>query len=106
MDNAVALKIVGTLLVAIGSLLLAFRVKEIIAIIIDAIKMHDFAIEQIIEAANKPGKVVVIPTNFSKHVDRLHRAHTVTLVIGFMSICVGSVLNALSAWIGSGTPSP
>lgn len=99
-EAAVVSKILGTSLVAMGSILLAFRVKSLVDIIIDALYMHDFGITKIIEAINNKGITTVVPTGFVQQVARIKKAHTITLVLGFGCIAVGSALSGYSAWLG------
>jgi len=94
------LKIIGTLLSALGALVLAWRVKIILDALLQAQKANDINFRILGDVVNNVGpRTQNIIVGMDAQVERQQQRGTYLLVIGFLLIAVGSILNAISLMI-------
>ena len=95
------MRILGTLLSAIGALVLAWRVKSILDMLVLAQHANDINFRTLSDVINRVGdqrQGIIVGMN--EQVERQQKRGIWLLVIGFMLIAIGSILNAISLAIG------
>lgn len=91
------LKITGTLLTGIGSILLAWRLKLIVKWVSLALNAHEISISMLSKAMSGDGQEFPVIEGTAKHLNDIEtNLGTKLLVTGFASLGVGMVLNTLS----------
>lgn len=94
------MKIIGTLLSALGALVLAWRVKTILDMLVLAQHANDINFRNLSDAINRVGNApqgVIVGMN--EQVEMQQKRGIWLLVIGFSLIAIGSILNAISLMI-------
>lgn len=92
------LKILGPLLTAVGSLLLAWRVKKILDSVVlaqSAAETNFFSLHAFL--ANKTPTLKIVG-GLDQHVERSQRFGIWLLVTGFLLIGAGALVSAYAAW--------
>ncbi|KQY51385.1 hypothetical protein ASD46_21720 [Rhizobium sp. Root491] len=84
------LRAIGAVLSALGSVLLAIRVRNIIKALSEVLKIHDENFK------NMHGNTIVIAVNSSKWVDKAQGSWL--LIIGFGLLAIGATLQAIGVW--------
>jgi hypothetical protein len=93
--NPITLRAFGIGMTALGALILAFRVKNLLDALITVAKFHEENIKQLTGS----GRGVVQFVNSTKHVEKAQKLGTKLLFFGFFCIVIGSVLNAVSLFL-------
>ena len=93
--NPIYLKAIGIGLNVIGTIILAIRVKKILDALVSAIKFHDINIQQLVD--NKD--VMLNFQNSPVFVEKAQALGTKLLVLGFLFIIVGNLLNGLALFV-------
>ena len=100
-DPIVLLKIAGALCTGIGSLLLAWRAKEILKWTVYCLVAHERAIVQLrLLAARQPQTEVIVEGVTSHLLDVQAKVGVVLFVLGFALLGTGMLCNALTYLIG------
>jgi hypothetical protein len=92
-------KVFGPLLTALGSLLLAWRVKSILDEIFLAVRGVDTNFHAVGEYLGNRTPDLPILVGFDQRVERQVNRGKILLVIGFLLIAVGALLNAYGNWL-------
>lgn len=101
-DPVVLLKIVGALSAGLGSILLAWRVKEILKWVVYCLVAHEQSIEQLKLIAANQNQTEPIVSGVTKHlIDVQSKLGIVLLVIGFALLGIGMLCNAVSFYLAS-----
>jgi hypothetical protein len=105
-DIATWLKIVGALSTAIGSILLAWRVKVIIKWVVHCLVAHEESLVQIRRVlAHEPQKEPLVE-GVTKHLLQIERKLGVFLLVsGFVLLALGMLASAASFFFASGSVS-
>jgi len=94
------MKIIGTLLSAIGAVVLAWRVKTILNMLVSAQHANDHNFRILSDILNNAGpRQQGIIVGMNEQVERQQKRGVWLLVIGFLLIAIGSILNAISLMI-------
>lgn len=95
-DLHICLKIAGSGLSGIGSLLLAWRVKAMIQWIIYSVVAHEVSIDQIQRLVSGQHQTQPIIQGMPKHLLRFQdKAGFALLILGFVSLGIGMLLNMI-----------
>lgn len=95
------LRIAGIGLNAIGAIILAWRVKGILDMMVAAHQAADVNIRLVIDVLNGQQQTVPLVVGMDEQVARKQRAGIWLLVIGFACIAIGSVLVGVSWYLDS-----
>lgn len=91
---ALVLKVVGSGLSGVGSILLAWRVKSIIKWIVYSLVAHEVSIDQIRKFLNKLPQTDPMVSGVPKHLLEFQdKAGMCLLIAGFASLGLGMLLN-------------
>jgi hypothetical protein len=90
-------KVIGPLLTGTGSLILAWRVKQILDALILAQKGAEVNFLSIFGFYSGKTKDLRLLGDFDAHVERAQKLGTFLLVVGFLLIAAGSFTSALVA---------
>lgn len=102
MELNVLLKVIGMFLSGLGSILLAWRVKSILEWVVYCLVAHEQSIEQLIRIAENKNQTKPTITGTPIHLLKIQdRIGFVLLVVGFLSLGLGLLLNAFSVILGS-----
>jgi len=101
-DPIVWLKIAGAVSTAIGSILLAWRVKSILQWVIYCLVAHEQSISQLRNIASNRPQDEVIVEGVTKHLlDVESKLGLVLLVLGFLLLGIGMLCQAATYFLGS-----
>lgn len=101
-DHSIWLKIIGSLSVGVGSLLLAWRVKAILKWVVYCLVAHEQSIEQLAKLAANQQQTQPIIGGVTKHLlDIESKLGLVLLLIGFLFLGIGMFSNAASFFVGT-----
>lgn len=101
-DPVVLLKIAGALSAGLGSILLAWRVKELLKWVVYCLVAHEQSIEQLRLIAENQNQTEPINRGVTKHlIDVQSKLGIVLLVIGFTFLGIGMLCNAVSFYLTS-----
>ena len=102
-DLSAWLKVVGSLSVGVGSILLAWRVKAILQWVVYCLVAHEQSIEQLAKFAANQQPTQPIVGGATKHLlDIESKLGLVLLIIGFLLLGIGMFSNAASFFVGAG----
>jgi len=94
------LKIAGALCTALGSFLLAFRIKEIVKWVVYCIVAHEQSIEQIKRVINGQRQIEPLVEGVAVHLLKIQdKLGIVLLISGFFLLAVGMISTALSYFL-------
>ena len=94
----ITLKVLGPLLTAAGSLLLAWRVKKILDSLVlaqSAAETNFLSLHAFLAGKTKDLKIV---GGLDEHVERSQQLGILLLVLGFLLIGAGALISAFAAW--------
>jgi len=95
------LKIVGAIFTALGSILLAWRVKAILVWVKYCLVAHEVSIEQLALVANGKSQTQPAVTGSVTHLLRVEdKLGIVLLILGFSFLAFGMICNAASYFFG------
>lgn len=101
-DPIVLLKIAGALAAGLGSILLAWRVKEILKWVVYCLVAHEQSIEQLTNIAANQNQTEPIVKGVTKHLlDVESKLSIILLVTGFALLGIGMLCSAASFLLGS-----
>ena len=101
-DPGTWLKLIGTVLSAGGSLVLAWRVKQILKWVIYALVAHETSITQLRKFLNKEPQDGPVVEGVTGHLlDVESKLGVILLVLGFALLGVGMLFNAASIVFGA-----
>lgn len=104
-DAATWFKLIGTVLSAGGSLVLAWRVKQILKWVVYALIAHEASITQLRRfLSNEPQTGPVVEGVTTHLLDIESKLGVVLLVLGFALLGVGMLCNAASILFGVAQP--
>ncbi|HEX4407394.1 MAG TPA: hypothetical protein VH206_01350 [Xanthobacteraceae bacterium] len=92
-------KVLGPILTACGSLLLAWRVKTILEEIFLAVRGHDTNFRSVGDFLANKARDLPILTGFDERVARQFNRGKLLLVVGLLLIAAGALLNAYGNWL-------
>ena len=96
-DPIVLLKIIGALTAGLGSILLAWRVKEILKWVIYCLVAHEQSIEQLTNIAANKNQTAPVVGGVTKHLlDVESKLGIVLLITGFALLGIGMLCSAAS----------
>lgn len=95
------LRIVGIGINVVGAVTLAFRVKQLLDVIIQTQESHEFNFKILVDKLNGNQQVVPIIFGMTEHVARAQKRGIWLLVLGFTLLAVGNSLVALSWYINA-----
>lgn len=102
-DLSTWLKIIGTLSVGFGSILLAWRVRAILQWVVYCLVAHEESIKQLYKLADNQQQTKPIIGGITKHLlDIENKIGLVLLVVGFVLLGIGMFSNAVSYFVGTG----
>ena len=103
MNNEIIIyvKLIGTILTALGSILLAWRIKVIVHWVSLALNAHEISIDVLMRAMNGQSQQFPLVSGSVKHLNDIENKLGVKLlVLGFGCLGLGMVFNALSVGAG------
>ncbi len=101
-DPVVLLKIVGALAAGLGSILLAWRVKEILKWVVYCLIAHEQSIEQLKKIAANQNQTEPIVSGVTEHlIDVQSKLGIVLLITGFALLGIGMLCSAASFYLGN-----
>lgn len=101
-DLAAWLNVIGAVSVGAGSILLAWRVKEILKWVVYCLVAHEQSIEQLSNLATNKNQTGPIVSGVTKHLlDIESKLGFVLLVVGLLLLGVGMLSNAASYLVGA-----
>lgn len=101
-DPIVLLKIAGAASTAIGSILLAWRVKSILQWVVYCLFSHEQSISQLRKIASNQPQDEAIVEGATKHLlDVESKSGLVLLVLGFLLLGIGMLCQAVTYFMGS-----
>lgn len=96
-DVATWLKIIGAVSTAVGSILLAWRVKEILKWVVYCLVAHEQSLEQVRQRLSNQQQTEPMVGGVTKHLlDIESRLGVALLVIGFIFLALGMLATAAS----------
>ncbi|WP_220720399.1 hypothetical protein [Agarivorans litoreus] len=103
-DIATWLKIIGALSTAIGSILLAWRVKEILKWVVYGLVAHEQSLMQVRKILNNEQQTEPMVEGVTNHLlDIESKLGIILLIAGFLFLAVGMLATAASFFfVGSG----
>ena len=100
-DVATWLKLIGTLLSALGSFVLAWRAKAILKWVVYALVAHEVSITQLRKVLNNEPQTDPVTEGVTKHLlDVESRLGFILLILGFALFGLGMLCNAASILFG------
>ena len=91
----IMLKSIGIGLSTTGTLILAFRLKNIVSSISLVVHCHETNIQQLMSN----NKAIVHLRGSTDHVDEANKLGTKLLIFGFFLIIIGNLLTICSLWL-------
>jgi uncharacterized membrane protein HdeD (DUF308 family) len=102
-DMATWLKVVGALSTAIGSILLAWRVREILKWVVYCHVAHEQSLRQVQRILNNEPQTEPLVEGVTKHLlDIESKLGVLLLVAGLLLLAVGMLATAASFFFGAG----
>jgi hypothetical protein len=98
MECGLLVKSLGLGLNVIGAILLAWRVKRLISALSTIAFVHNANINSIAETINNNSTVPLF-TGSNEHLKRAKKFGNYLLVIGFLAMAFGGILQILALWI-------
>ena len=100
-DAATWFKLIGTILSAGGSLVLAWRVKQVLKWVVYALVAHESSITQLRKVLNNEPQTEPVVEGVTKHLlDVESKLGIVLLVLGFALLGIGMLCGAASILVG------
>jgi hypothetical protein len=97
LEIEIIFKIIGTVLVGIGSILLAWRVKVILKWVVYTLTAHEISISELIKILNNQPQEYSTITGATKHLIEVEdKIGFYLLISGFMSLGIGMFFNLFS----------
>jgi hypothetical protein len=93
------LKIIAPLLTALGSLILAWRVKTILDVLIFAQRASEGNFRSITKFLSNKQSHLGMLVGMDEHVEKQQKNGLWLLVVGFLLIATGAGMNAYTAWV-------
>jgi len=98
-DIATWLKIIGAIFTAIGSILLAWRVKEIMKWVVYCLVAHEQSLIQVRKLLNKEQQTKPMVEGVTKHLLNIKsKLGVVLLVLGLVFLAIGMLATATSCF--------
>ena len=105
-DIATWLKIIGAMSTAIGSILLAWRVKAILKWVVYGLVAHEQSLTQVRRILNDKQPVEPMVEGITKHLlDIESKLGVILLIAGFLFLAAGMMATAASFFFGGGSAS-
>ncbi len=95
------LKIVGSSLSAVGALVLALRVKNILDSLVLAQSANEINTQVILDALNRRKQIAPVLLGTNDQVEKEQKKGTKLLVFGFLLIAIGNSLVGISIYLES-----